>query len=176
MPQGIYKAFKRRKEAGSTLMLTHNLQTWLAIFAFCSIIVIELGKPVWGWWSMLELSAFQWFLYILGSIIVLFFVAMGIYSLLNLLKLLWRAKFGELVEYDESWPPYLLAAITPIEREANIKKYRNILGVLIKQNNKLIRQNNKLVNEYSDIIKRLEAKNNVNGKVTDKTSATTKIE
>jgi len=93
----------------------------------------------------------------------LFFIVIGFLSLIKILILFKRAIFGEPVEYDETWPPYILAAITPIEEEENLEKYQDILDLLIKNKKELISQINKLIDEYSDIIKRLEARSNVDG-------------
>ena len=107
-----------------------------------------------------ELSPIGWFAFIIGGIIVLFFGVMSIYSLLKLARLLWHAKFGEIVRYDpETTPSNLLAAIEPIESsEKNTKQYIKALGKLVEQNNALIAHNNELISKYVDIVHKTDTK------------------
>ena len=160
MLRGIYKALKRRDELDSTFKFTNNLQVWLALFAFCALIVAEIGRVIWGWW-MLNLTTLQWVLYILGSILVLFFLAIGIVSLYKFLKLLWRAKFGQKIPYDpKTIFENILAVTTPIKDGATIEECRIALARLItirsETTGKLKVEVEKRISEYQVIIDELE--------------------
>ena len=162
MLRGIYTAFKRREELDSTLKFTNNLQIWLAIFAFCALIVVELGRVIWGWW-MLNLTTLQWALYILGSILVLFFLAIGIFSLYKFLKLLWHCKFGQKVPYNpKTIHDGLLAVITPIKDEATLEECQTALARLItirsETEGSIKAEVEKRISEYQAIIDELRAK------------------
>ena len=161
MPLGIYKAVKRRKEATTTTMLTYNLQIWLAIFAFTTFFVSILIPLLWGWGMILsELSSLQWVGFFVGCVFTLLLAAMGLYSLFNTIKLLWRAKFGEVVEINKNWSANILAAIEPLKGKGMGSEYAKAIKILIKSNEKLIEENKKLISEYLSIV---ENKDNMEG-------------
>lgn len=165
MPLGNYKAFKRRKEVGSTLMLTYNLQICLAIFAFASFIVVTLLPPIWyfaithiptsvqEWFIMLlSLSLVQWFAFVLGGVIVLFFASMGIYAFYQLLILIKRSILGDKVEMSNLSANHLIAT-TPLKGESNRKEHLKAIKILMENNEKLITEHQRLLSEYQSIVK-----------------------
>lgn len=81
---------------------------------------------------MLNLTTWQWVLYILASIFVGFFFVMGIVSLYKCLKLLWRAKFGQRVPYNpKTIHDSLLAVIMPAKENATLEECQTALARLI---------------------------------------------
>lgn len=165
MLQGIYKVFKRKEELDSTLMFTNNLQIWLAIFAFASFIASYLGQYLYGWWLMLRMpSPFEFTILILGIALVLLFIAMGVFSLFKLLRLLWHAKFGQKVEYDpETIHENFLTVITPIKAGANLKECEIALVRLItarsETKGKVKAEVERRIVEYQAVIDELRVKN-----------------
>lgn len=153
MTVGKYYAFQRTNELDSTFkVFTNNLQVWLSLFAFSSLIVVEAGKAIWGWWNKVtEITPWGWFAYIVGSVVVIIFVAMGLFTFIKSAILLWNGKFGQLVEYNSQEDLNVLKAIKPIENTKDLEQYRDFLK-------KLIEENNKLITEYYSIINRLEDK------------------
>lgn len=124
---------------------------------------------------LIGLSLVQWFAFLLGSVIVLFFAVIGIRALIILVKLIWRSLLGQVVEFNEECPDNILTAITPLKRKAKRREYVKAINRLQKDNdkfadqmatiipdktieilvaryNKLIEQNNKLISEYRAVI------------------------
>jgi len=148
MPLGRYKAFKRRKEANTTILYTHNIQIYLAVFAFTSLIISVLVPPLWGLTMILsKLSFLEWFAFISGGITVLFFIGMGLYTLANLLRLMFHSIFGEVVEMSNLSENHL-AATTPLKGKSDSKEYTKAIKILMGNNEKLIAENKKLMSEY----------------------------
>jgi len=163
MLQGNYTAFKRKEELDKTLMFTNNLQIWLALLSISLLGLLEVGRAIWRWW-MVNLTPIQWFFYILGSIMVFFFLAIAIRSLYGLAKLLWHAKFGQNIEYDpETIHENFLTVITPIKAEANLKECGIAIARLITVRNetkgRIKTEVERRIDEYQAIIDALRVKN-----------------
>jgi hypothetical protein len=153
MAVGKYFPFKRTSELNLTTSFTYILQIWLGVFAFSSFITLEVGQSIWGWWQMLkELSLLQWFAYVVGSIVVLFFLVMVCYSLFKMAKLFWLGKFGQIIKYDQTTPSNIISAIKPLENDKDLREYKIILE-------KLIVEKEELIKEYQSVINKLEVKN-----------------
>ena len=166
MAIGIYKAIKRHGELTETpYVFSNNIQILLAVFAFCSFILSILWKPIWGWAHMLaQLSGVELFGFICACLGGVLFGGICIYSLIQLLRLLWRAVFRQTWHYNpEETPANVLAAVKPIKlSNEDVKQYTQALNRLIEQNNSLMKTNNKLIAEYEDIISRENQRRNSN--------------
>lgn len=166
MAIGIYKAIKRHGELTETpYVFSNNIQILLAVFAFCSFILSILWKPISGWAHMLaQLSGVELFGFICACLGGVLFGGMCIYSLIQLLRLLWHAVFGQTWHYNPGeTPANVLSAVKPIELSSkDVKQYTKALNRLIEQNNDLMETNNKLIAEYKDIISRKDKIRNSN--------------
>ena len=146
----------------STIMFTNNLQVWLALFAFCALVVVELGRVIWGWWAMtLELSSWQWFLYVLGSLMVGICFVFGVIAFCGFVKLLYHAVFGQKLPYDaKEINETMLALIKPVKGGATIEECRTALARLItvrsETKGRLKTEVEKRISEYQSIIDELE--------------------
>ncbi|MFC2019557.1 hypothetical protein ACFLU4_06390 [Chloroflexota bacterium] len=98
-----------------------------------------------------ELSFLEWFAYLLGLIIVLFFIAMGLYALVGLVKLIWRCVFGQVVEMSNLSTNHLTAT-APLKDKSVSKEYKKALKILIEKNKRIIENNEMLIAEYQSII------------------------
>lgn len=163
MLRGVYRAFKRRDELDSTLTFTHNFQIWLAILSISLLGLLETGRLIWGWWTLCP-TPIGWFLYILGSIGVCFFLAIAIGSLYGVLKLLWHGKCGQRIPYDpERIHDNFLTVITPIKAGANLKECEAALARLIAHRSETEGRTraevDERISEYQVIIDELRGRN-----------------
>ncbi len=160
MAIGIYRAFKRKREASSTkaVVFATNIQIWLSVFAFSTFIVGLLGTGI-GW--LLSLKGVHPML--VGgaiAIVVLFitcFFALVVYAFIQLGKMFYEGWRGVPYKFDpDTEPDNVLMAISPLNKETNLSEYKKVLIRLIKDNDKCIKERAKLIVEYSKCIQDME--------------------
>ena len=107
-----------------------------------------------------QLSGIELFAFVVLCLGGVLFGLICIYSLIQLLRLLWRAVFGQTWSYNpKDTPPNVLAAIKPIELSGkDIKRYTQALNKLIEQNNSLLEANKELIAKYTNIIQKGDRK------------------